>query len=712
MLRFSCSILARPIFRGLTRRSFCDPSPLGLPRSMPSFTCNDRRDTVIKDILESRGTSGKRQCSSVHRRSAASNRLPDPAASEVSLTSHDPASHVDTDPDQASARGTYNDYLQHKVYELEFKVLQERRRRLQAQGKLRRLKSRKWWRLAGVLGRWRRSPWRIDRLLVESVHLARDLSPLPALPDTTDLEARLREAADRASGAERGLDDVRALIGEGEYELALSVLEDMSIDTQRSPRGFSLRAKALVALGELSQLVVDLRAQADSTNSAALGRRARTIEGRLIETDTTWLPDVGHEPPSADRPPSHPNRILHLVKESLPFYERGYTIRSHASFLAQRQAGYDPVVATSLNFPREYGFSDFSPVDVIEGIAYNRLDLGSRYEMRQTPYDLQLSDMATALMRLATELRPALLQAGSGYRGYETALTGMAVARGLDIPFVYEMRSFLEHTWTAELSRSESGEYYRRRFAQEVRCLEQADHVITIAETMRQEIIARGIPGNRVTVVPNVVDSKRFAPRPKNQALARRYRIEGKVVLGYISNLGPREGISTLIDAVAIMRRQGHEVMGLVFGDGPEAGALRDHARALGIESSFLLPGHVSNSEIEEHYSLIDVFVVPRIDDRASRWVTPLKPLEAMAMGIPVVASDLPALQEMIAPNERGLTFTAGVPESLAEVAMQLIEDRELSAELSASARAWVESDRSIASNAARYDSVFSKVVG
>ena len=80
-------------------------------------------------------------------------------------------------------------------------------------------------------------------------------------------------------------------------------------------------------------------------------------------------------------------------------------------------------------------------------------------------------------------------------------------------------------------------------------------------------------------------------------------------------------------------------------------------------------------------------------------------------MGVPVIASDLPALQEMIVPGERGLTFNAGDPGSLAEVVAQLIDDPGLSGRLTGAARAWVETERSVGSNAERYASVISNVL-
>jgi glycosyltransferase involved in cell wall biosynthesis len=119
----------------------------------------------------------------------------------------------------------------------------------------------------------------------------------------------------------------------------------------------------------------------------------------------------------------------------------------------------------------------------------------------------------------------------------------------------------------------------------------------------------------------------------------------------------------------------------------------------------------VPNERILDYYSLIDVFVVPRINDRASRLVTPLKPLEAMSMRIPVVASDLPALRELVAPGKRGLVFNPGEPSSLAAVLTTMIEDEGLRSDLAENAHQWVTNERTLESNVARYQEALAGLV-
>ena len=104
--------------------------------------------------------------------------------------------------------------------------------------------------------------------------------------------------------------------------------------------------------------------------------------------------------------------------------------------------------------------------------------------------------------------------------------------------------------------------------------------------------------------------------------------------------------------------------------------------------------GRVPQERVRDFYTLVDVFVLPRRRIRLTELVTPLKPLEAMAMGIPVLASDIGGHAELVSDNETGLLFKAESPESLVEQASRLGRDPELRAQLGAGARRWIESER------------------
>jgi glycosyltransferase involved in cell wall biosynthesis len=106
------------------------------------------------------------------------------------------------------------------------------------------------------------------------------------------------------------------------------------------------------------------------------------------------------------------------------------------------------------------------------------------------------------------------------------------------------------------------------------------------------------------------------------------------------------------------------------------------------------MPGRVPQERVRDFYTLVDVFVLPRRRIRLTELVTPIKPLEAMAMGIPVLASDIGGHAELVSDGLTGLLFKAESPESLVEQASRLGGDPRLRAQLGAGGRRWVESER------------------
>jgi glycosyltransferase involved in cell wall biosynthesis len=456
--------------------------------------------------------------------------------------------------------------------------------------------------------------------------------------------------------------------------------------------------------GEMTELVLTVAQLRRGHDSVALASEEELWLGRLAETDVSWLPWV---PPRTSGYDARPGVVLHLLKQSLPHAQNGYTMRSRYTLLAQREAGLEPVVATSLGFPRREGVTDFEALELVDGIPHHRLDLGSSYPT-ELPWDRQLGDQAWLAAQVAERERPAIIHAASGYRGYELALVGLALRRRLGVPLVYEVRSFHEATWSPDQAVAESGEQFRRRHAAETRCMHAADAVITIADAMRDEIVSRGVPPERVSVIPNGVDGDMFVPRPADPSLKRRYGLEGRAVIGYVSNLDhPREGHELLIDATAILVKHGRKIKCLIVGDGKRRAELERYARGSGARDAVVFTGSVPHELVPDVYALMDVFVVPRRDEFASRHVTPLKPFEAMAMGRAMLVADLPALLEIVKPGERGLTFAAGDPGALAKAAGELLDRADLRARLGEEARRWVVAERGWTRNGERYRAIY-----
>jgi glycosyltransferase involved in cell wall biosynthesis len=121
--------------------------------------------------------------------------------------------------------------------------------------------------------------------------------------------------------------------------------------------------------------------------------------------------------------------------------------------------------------------------------------------------------------------------------------------------------------------------------------------------------------------------------------------------------------------------------------------------------------GQIPHEEVRAMYATIDVFVVPRRDERAARLVTPLKPYEAMAMGRPLVVADLPALTEIAPDGVRSLSYPTSDPAGLAAAVARLMDDPSLAARIAAAGREWVVAERTWSANEPRWDAVYRSVL-
>ncbi|MEU3016243.1 glycosyltransferase family 4 protein [Nocardiopsis sp. NPDC007018] len=394
---------------------------------------------------------------------------------------------------------------------------------------------------------------------------------------------------------------------------------------------------------------------------------------RPDDTVNAQRPDPGADDRGSWRVAADPGRpgagvrVLHLVTNALPHTNAGYTQRTHRIAVAQREAGMDVHVATRAGYPLTKGVPDPRTLVRVDGVAYHRL-------LPWTAPRDHAEELESGL-RLASDLveavRPDVLHAASNHHNARLALE---LGRRFGLPVVYEVRGFLEESWLSrDPSRSVDDAFYRAERASETECMLAADLVVTLGEAMRADIEARGVPRERLLVVPNAVDASFLEPLPSGDEVRRRLGIgPDEFVVGTTTSCFGYEGLDVLLDAVASMRERGERAHALVVGDGPELATLRDRAGRLGLEGAAHFPGRVPADRVRHHHAALDVFAVPRLDERVCRLVTPLKPVEAMAGGLPVVASDLPALREIVEPGVSGELIPAGESARLADVLTNL----------------------------------------
>jgi len=416
--------------------------------------------------------------------------------------------------------------------------------------------------------------------------------------------------------------------------------------------------------------------------------------------------EVDRERRSAQDAPHLPGRVLHLVTDALPTTSAGYTIRTHEIALAQRATRLDPHVATRTGYPVTQGRIDGRRLVVLDGVPYHRL-LPWRMPSRAAFTSSSL-ELAASLTR---QLRPAVLHAASNYANARLAL---ALRERYGLPVVYEVRGFWEDTWLSrypDAAERAKSELYQRNRDLETQCMLAADLVVTLGEAMRDEIVARGVPAEKIEIVPNAVSAEFLRPLPDATTLREELGIKpDEPVVGEVTSLVPYEGIGTLLEATALLRARGVPVRALIVGDGPERAALQRQAARAGLAEAAVFTGRVPAARVRQFHALLDVFVVPRTPDRVCQLVTPLKPVEAMAGGLCVVTSEVKALTEIVKHEVTGMQTIPQDPMSLADCLERLLYSPDIRRKLGDNAREWAARDRTWMHNAARYGDAYARL--
>jgi PEP-CTERM/exosortase A-associated glycosyltransferase len=232
-----------------------------------------------------------------------------------------------------------------------------------------------------------------------------------------------------------------------------------------------------------------------------------------------------------------------------------------------------------------------------------------------------------------------------------------------------------------------------------------ADAVAVICDGLRSDLIERGVSPDKIVVSPNGVDMELFgSPPPPDTALAAALGLTGKAVIGYIGSFYDYEGLDDLIAAMPQMKSDAHL---LLVGGGPMEAELRTQAEASPVAGCIHFVGRVPHEEVERYYSLVDVLAYPRKRMRLTDLVTPLKPLEAMAQGRLVAASDVGGHKELIRDDDTGTLFPADDPAGIATALDGLFADRYDWDQRRARARSFVETERNWHKNIHRYDPVY-----
>jgi PEP-CTERM/exosortase A-associated glycosyltransferase len=396
-------------------------------------------------------------------------------------------------------------------------------------------------------------------------------------------------------------------------------------------------------------------------------------------------------------------KVLHVLDHSLPELS-GYSTRSFSIVSFQRLLGLDPVVLTTPKHPRP------GPErEEIGGIVHHRT-AASTGRAGRLPYIGEVAQMARMAGRIAAVAREEKAGIIHAHSPVLNGLPALWAGRRLGLPVIYEARAFWEDAAVDHGTTREGSARYRLTRALETLMFKRADRVVVIAAGMRAELTRRGVDPARVTIVPNGVDTERFSPMERDEPLARSLGLNGAPLLGFIGSFYHYEGLRFLVEAMPDLRQRLPGARVLLVGGGEEDAALRASAGAT--DGAVVFTGQIPYEHIRRYYSLLDVFVCPRKRMRLTELVTPLKPLEAMAMGKAVLGSDVGGIAELVQHDVTGMLFAAESREGLVTAAAQLGGNPDLRARLGQRARQCMVDERSWRAVASKYLPIYRAVSG
>lgn len=398
-------------------------------------------------------------------------------------------------------------------------------------------------------------------------------------------------------------------------------------------------------------------------------------------------------------------RVLHVLDHSLPVHS-GYTFRSESILLAQRARGWHVAAVTSPK--HEVDAKTGPPVEEIRGIRYYRTGATPSSPFPFLGERILIDALARRIAAAAAEERPDLLHAHSPVL---TAIAALRVGKRLGLPVVYEIRAFWEDAAVDHRTYREGSWKYRATRAAETWACRRVDQLTVLCQGLVDDLAGRGIARDRMTIIGNGIDLERFASAPPDEEYRAAWGLSGKRVAAFIGSFYRYEGLDLLLDAYARLRPRFPDLAILLVGGGEMEEELRERARTLGILDGVVFSGRIPQSRVPGVYALADVLVYPRYAMRLTELVTPLKPLEAMAMKKALLASDVGGHRELIQDGRTGMLFKPGDAGALADSLARLLEDSALRKSLEESGRAWVEKERTWAKTTAPYEEVYARAL-
>lgn len=395
-------------------------------------------------------------------------------------------------------------------------------------------------------------------------------------------------------------------------------------------------------------------------------------------------------------------RILHLLTNSVPYTQSGYTERTLQVLRAQAKAGFQLRAATRFAYPLSIGHFPTSRVERIGEVEVERI-------IPRKPIWASLVRERFYVDRIVEICKTHRIEAIHTTTGFPNAIIVSRAARELNIPWFYEVRGELESTWLSRFHKDDyelakSSDYFINARRLEYEAMSSCAGLVVLSDVSKRALVDRGIDPSKIVVVPNALEDD-FVRRSEGVRTQGRAELldglglsQNRIYVGAITSVVDYEGLDLAVDSLKFLPKN-FEL--LIVGSGPDMESLKHHAAMSPERDRVTLVGRIPTSRIADWYRALDVFVMPRRDVEVCRRVTPTKALKAQALGVPVVASDLAPLREVTGGYAR--FFKPGDDKDLAAQIMCALKGN-----IDSGAQNWLKK-RTWSANAERYRQLYRK---
>ena len=354
-------------------------------------------------------------------------------------------------------------------------------------------------------------------------------------------------------------------------------------------------------------------------------------------------------------------RIAYIVSHGASYASNGYAIRTQGVAEALNMKGFETLCFVRPGRPWELDENaKVNTQEVVNGVRYIHAGKDGIFLPESEEEFLRKSiDYYVQMFQL---FRPQFVMAGSDYK---VGLPALVAAAQLGLPFFNEVRGFWELSQATRQPSYVDSEAYTAQSTRDSFVAAQSTGVFTLNETMKQELIARGVQSDVIQLVPNGLSSVSQL-NVNSQELRESLGIDANDnVIGYVGSFNSYEGIEDLIEAVAQLNATEQTVKLLLVGDASAITKLGASSDSIDSAPWLIKTGRVPHDDVIKYFSVIDTIVIPRRNEQVCTIVPPMKIVEAISFGKKVVVSNVPPLQEYADNYDSVLSFNAGNVESL-----------------------------------------------